>query len=128
MRIQFVRQDLTSYSGLELLRHYVRQLGVAARLRRACMGVGGDYGGVRLSLLVLALLYAGARRLEHLRFLAGDPMIVRLCGLRRIPKACIVFNWLKQFTYHVGAACRPMIRPVLPFLLIFWIIRPVGPN
>src|SRR2546427_4783766 len=44
-----------------------RSLALAARLRRACAALGGDYSGASLGLLILALLYAGARRLEHLR-------------------------------------------------------------
>jgi Transposase DDE domain group 1 len=98
LRIEFRRQALSSYTGLELLRRYVRRQGLTARLRTACAEVGGDYGGARLALLVLALFYAGARRLEHLRYLAGDPLIARFCGLARLPTPRTVANWLRQFT------------------------------
>src|SRR5215813_2669581 len=64
LRIEFVRQDLTSYGGLELLRRYVRRTGLGERLRTACAALGGDYGGARLTLLILSLFYVGARRLE----------------------------------------------------------------
>jgi len=47
LHVEFVRQDLTSYSGLELLRRYLRQLSLLSRLRAACEGTGGDYGGGR---------------------------------------------------------------------------------
>src|SRR5437773_7443228 len=57
--IEFVPQQLTSYGGLELLHRYVRRLGLYPRLRRACADLGGDYGGARLSLLLLALFYGG---------------------------------------------------------------------
>src|SRR6266568_3623042 len=96
--VEFVHQELTSYSGLELLRRYLRQHDLPRRLRAACTTTGGDYGGGRLALLVLALLYVGARRLEHLRYIAGDPLIARFCGLARIPTARTVGNWLRQFT------------------------------
>ncbi len=82
--VEFVHQELTSYSGLELLRRYLRQHDLPRRLRAACAATGGDYGGGRLALLVLALLYVGARRLEHLRYVAGDPLIARFCGLPRL--------------------------------------------
>jgi Transposase DDE domain group 1 len=98
LRIEFVRQDLTSYGGLELLRRYVRRIGLSARLQAACAQVSGDYGGGRLSLLILSLFYVGARRLEQLRYLGGDPLITRFCGLARMPSARTVVNWLKQFT------------------------------
>src|SRR6058998_4451328 len=96
--IEFVQQDLTSYGGLELVRRYLHRLDVMARLRRAVAAVPSDYGGARLALLVVALFYVGARRLEHLRYLAGDPLIARFCGLARLPTARTVGNWLRQFT------------------------------
>src|ERR1043166_7974523 len=63
--IAFVPQQLTSYGGLELLRRYVRRIALPRRLQAACAALGGDYGGARLALLVLALPYVGARRLEY---------------------------------------------------------------
>ena len=49
-------------------------------------------------LLVIGLLVVGARRLQHLRYLANDPLFARFCGLARIPSDRTVVNWLKQFT------------------------------
>jgi hypothetical protein len=45
----------------------------------------GDYGAGRLVLLVIALFEVGAHCLEHLRYLAHDPLVARLCGLARLP-------------------------------------------
>ena len=100
LRIEFVPQDLTSYGGLELVRRYFRCLGLHRRLRRAfrAYGLGGDYGGGRLVLLLITLFVVGARRLEHLRYLAHDPLVARLCGLARIPTDRTVVHWLKRFT------------------------------
>jgi len=100
LRIEFVRQDLTSYGGLELLRRYLRLLDLHRRLRVAFQAYGfrGDYGAPRLVLLIMALLVVGARRLEHLRYFAHDPLVMRLCGLARVPSERTVVNWLKQFT------------------------------
>src|SRR5512147_964139 len=105
--VEFVHQELTSYSGLELLRRYLRQQDMPRRLRAACTLTGGDYGGGRLALLVLALFYIGARRLEHLRYVAGDPLIARFCGLARLPTARTVGNWLRQFTQ---ATLAPLVQ------------------
>jgi Transposase DDE domain group 1 len=107
LQIEFVRQELTSYSGLELLRRYLRQVNLPGRLRAACAGLGGDYGGGRLGLLVLALFYIGARRLDHLRYLGGDPLVARFCGLARLPTARTVANWLRQFTQ---ATLAPLVQ------------------
>ncbi len=107
LHVEFVHEQLTSYSGLELLWRYLRQCDLPSRLRAACASTGGDYGGGRLALLVLALLYTGARRLEHLRYLASDPLIARFCGLARIPTARTVANWLRQFT---TATLTPLVQ------------------
>ncbi|MFQ5947188.1 MAG: IS1380 family transposase [Anaerolineae bacterium] len=98
--VEFVRQDLTSYGGLELVRRYFRLLDLHGRIRQAFSagGLGGDYGCGRLVLLVMTLCIVGARRLEHLRYIAHDPLVGRLCGLARIPTDRTVVNWLKQFT------------------------------
>jgi hypothetical protein len=98
LTIEFVPQQLTSYGGLELLRRYVQRLDLVARLRQACAAPGGDYRGSSLCLLILALLYAGGRRLEHLRYLAGDALITRFCGLAQVPSLRTVSHWLQRFT------------------------------
>jgi len=107
LSIEFGRHAVTSYGGLELMRRYLHRLDVMTRIRQAVATVPSDYGGARLALLVVALLYAGARRLEHLRYLASDPLIGRFCGLARVPTAHTVSNWLRQFTQ---ATLAPLIQ------------------
>jgi hypothetical protein len=97
--IEFVPQHLTSYGGLELVRRYVRKLEIVVRLRAALAAIPSDYGSARLALLVMSLFYVGARRLEHVQYLVGDPLVARFCGLARLPTARTVSNWLKQFTH-----------------------------
>src|SRR3989442_6556038 len=77
LHVEFVRQELTSYSGLEVLRRYLRQLELPRRLRAACAATGGDYGGSRLAPLRLPVVYLGAPRLENLRHVPGDPVSAR---------------------------------------------------
>src|SRR3989454_6861288 len=75
LHVEFVRQELTSYSGLEVLRRYLRQLELPRRLRAACAATGGDYGGGRLAPLVLAVVYVGAPRVGRLFFFARGPPV-----------------------------------------------------
>src|SRR6202165_5732305 len=107
--IEFGREQLTSYAGLELLRRYFQLIGLTQRLRQGFREhqLGGDYGCAHLVLLVIALLVVGARRLQHLRYVAGDALFARLCGLARIPSDRTVVNWLKQFTQ---ASLRALAR------------------
>ena len=45
LHLEFVPQELTSYSGLELLRRYLRQHDMPRRLRAACTPTGGAARG-----------------------------------------------------------------------------------
>jgi hypothetical protein len=42
--------------------------------------------------VVLALFYAEARRLEHLRVMSGDPLGRRFCGPAQLPTRRTVAN------------------------------------
>lgn len=111
--VQFVPQALTSYGGLELLRRYVHRLQLARRVQALLGGLGGDYGSHRLVLLVLGFLYTGARRLDQLRYVAGDPLLRRFCGLARLPTARTVVNWLKRFTPREVVALQQLNTAVV---------------
>jgi len=56
-----------------------------------------DFGVVRMVLTVLALLWSGGRRVRHLDYLAGDPVVHRFCGLRRLPTSRTLGRWLGAF-------------------------------
>jgi hypothetical protein len=106
--IQFGDEQLTSHGGLKLVRRYFQLIGLNARIRLALSKqAGGDYGCTHLVLLLIGLLVVGARRLQHLRYLANDSLFARFCGLSRIPSDRTVVNWLKQFTQtSLGALMR----------------------
>jgi hypothetical protein len=61
--IQFGREQLTSYGGLELLRRFWGLIGLKARIQcvLAAQQLGGDYGASHLVLVVIGLLVVGAR-------------------------------------------------------------------
>jgi hypothetical protein len=113
--IQFGREQLSSYGGLELLRRFFALIGLKTRIQRALatQQLGGDYGASHLVLLVIGLLIVGARRLSHLRYVANDPLFARLCGLSRIPTDRTVVNWLKQFTQTSLHALMRLNRELL---------------
>src|ERR1700689_2294698 len=107
--IEFGREQLTSYGGLELLRQYFEVIGLNRRIRQGFRehNLGGDYGCVHLVVLVVGLLLVGARRLKQLGYVAHDPLFARLSGLARIRSYRTVVNWLKQFTQaSLGALVR----------------------
>ena len=92
--------DNSGWAGLELFSRYLRRVELSRRVGKACRGKGirSDYGSVRLVLVLVGMLLVGARRLEHLQYVCDDPMLLRFCGLRRLPSRPTIVNWLKQFT------------------------------
>ena len=65
------------------------------------------------TLVLLALFYVGARRLEHLRSLSGDPLVTRFCGLARLPTRRTVADWLRQFTQETLAPLVALNRDLV---------------
>ncbi len=96
LALRFERPGLTSYAGLEFVRRYVRSLGLVRVLRRELQPhlPATDFGVPAMILVVLTLLVSGGRRLRHLGYLDGDPLVTRLCGLTRLPTPRTVGRWL----------------------------------
>jgi hypothetical protein len=115
LRIEFGPEKLTSYAGLEVVGRFLRRIELARRVREAfaTSALGGDYGTNRLVLLVIGLLLVGGRRLEHLQYVATDPLFARFCGLARIPSARTVVNWLKSFTRRTVASLVRLNRDLV---------------
>lgn len=59
---------------------------------------GGDYGASRLVLAIVGLLVIGGRRLSHLAHVSLDPVLLRFCGLARMPSDRTLVRWLEAFT------------------------------
>ena len=98
LTLRYEARGLTSFSGLELVGRFIRRLDLLGSLRRVGPALPrSDFGGERLSLLVLAMLIAGARRVCHVSYLHGDPLVERLCGLGRLPSLHTLGRWLRGF-------------------------------
>lgn len=97
--IEFGEERLTSYSGLELLSRFLRGMGLNGRLERAFRGrvLKGDYSGVAMVRLMLAMLWVGGRRLSHVAYVSQDPMMKRVTQLATLPHERTLSRWLKQF-------------------------------
>ncbi len=90
---------LTSFAGLELIRQFFKRIGFVSRLRREVLGrlPGSDYGTVAMTLLVIALLVTGGRRVRHARYLESDAMVKRFCSVSRVPTPRTIGRWLRSF-------------------------------
>src|ERR1035438_4205267 len=100
LKIEFASQDVSGFGGLELFRRYFAIIGLNSRIRSAfeAHGLSGDYTVVHFILVMIALWLTGGRRLSHIPFLSGDPLVKRLCGLKSLPSDRSVSRWFWQFT------------------------------
>ena len=81
LTLRYEAGGLTSFAGLELVGRFLRRLDLRGALRRVERALPrSDFGAIRLSMLVLAMLIAGALRVGHVRYLANGPLVERLCG------------------------------------------------
>lgn len=99
LELRFRERRLTSYAGLELVRRYFSTIGLRRQMRlvfAASLPVT-DYGVVAMVMAILALMISGGRRVRHLLYLDADPVVLRLCGLSKLPSPRSVGRWLGEF-------------------------------
>jgi hypothetical protein len=98
--ISFVRQDMTTYSGLTLIDHYLRLYHIHSRIKQTfkAHGFKGDYSIGDILFILLILLLVGAERLQHIEYLRNDPLFKRVARLTRIPHRTKLSTALKQFS------------------------------
>ncbi|MGH8650687.1 MAG: transposase, partial [Gammaproteobacteria bacterium] len=120
--MEFTETRLTSYAGLELLDRYLRGIEFSDLVRTAFgkVRLGGDFGVIAMVRALIGLLVVGGRRLEHLKYLATDPLLLRFARVRVWPTARTVSRWLKRFTMssvgHLAALNASVIAQILPRL------------
>ena len=105
LTLEFTARGLTSFAGVELLIRFCRSIDLNQRLHqhldRLCLK--GDFGATRMLRVLLLLVILGGSRLRHLENLGDDPMVLRFCGLGKMPTPRTASRWLRQF--HM-----PMVR------------------
>lgn len=99
LSLRYRASGLTSFAGLELVRRYLDRLGLRSWLRERLGPVfaEGDFRVTSMVMLLLGLLMAGGRRVQHINYLKDDPLVGRFCSLARLPSARTVGRWLARF-------------------------------
>jgi hypothetical protein len=99
LRVEFTETGLTSHAGLELFIRYFRTIGLNQMIRWHLGGasLASDFGAVAMVRVLLGLLIVGGKRLRHVEFLRGDPLVHRFCGLADLPRIQTISRWLKRF-------------------------------
>jgi hypothetical protein len=99
LQLEFTAERLTSFAGLELLARYLQRIGFNRRLAQRLKGASlpTDFGIVAMVRVLLVLVILGGRRVRHIGFLEGDPLVHRFCGLQQLPTARTVGRWMTWF-------------------------------
>lgn len=98
LTLRYKVEGLMSFAGLELVGRFIRRLDLRAILKGVEKVLPrSDFEAARLSLLVLTMLIAGARRVWQVEYLRDDPLVERLCGLGRLPSLHSLGRWLRGF-------------------------------
>ena len=112
--IEFSEERISAHGGLEVFGRYLRAIELPKRLRLALTPhVGADYGAWQLSFSVLALIVVGGYRISHLAFLGSDPIVLRFCGLKRLPSDRTLVRWLKRFGNTALLALETLLRDLV---------------
>ncbi len=115
LALRFTEDRLTSYAGLELLRQFLHGIQFSKRLRhhlRTC-DPAGDFSSVGIVRLLVAMLVVGASRLRHVGYLAGDPLVLRFCGLGVLPGERTLSRWLSRCSASVRSALQELNTDIL---------------
>jgi hypothetical protein len=117
--LDFGEVHLTSYAGLALFQRYLRTMGFNALIRRAFRGapLGGDFGVVAMVRVLVGLLVVGGRRLDHVAYVADDPVFRWFCRVQVLPTARTVSRWLTQFTMKTVGRLQALNAAVIAYVM-----------
>jgi hypothetical protein len=113
--ITFSDEKISAHGGLELLRRYLVAIDLPGRLRALFRdtALDGDFGVVRMVMLLIGLLVIGGLRVTHLAFVGTDPILLRFAGLHLAPTDRTVVRWLKAFTPPLLERLSDLIRDLV---------------
>lgn len=108
-------ERLTSLGGLVVLEEMARALGVWKRVDRLLEGPksGRGYQPSEFVQALVWMLHAGGRRLEDLRELREEHEVLQELGLRAVPDAGTVGDWLRKQGERGAAGIEQVNRQII---------------
>lgn len=97
-KVGLTKDEITPRSGLAVLSEFLRGYGVKGLIDKHMPAPGSNRGYVAWSYVepLMLMLYGGGRHIEDLREIAEDKGLRRLIGLKDIPSASTVGDWLRR--------------------------------
>lgn len=106
-KLRFDDQQLTSFSGLIVFQQLFNDLALKKRLSRcfAHRQVSPIFSSASIVMLLIVSLLLGYRRLRHVKYFQGDPLVKRLLCVTRLPDVSTISR-------HLAAIDSESIRRV----------------
>jgi len=113
--IRFEDQEMTSFSGLVLFQKLFASLRLRERLHRCVRHLESRscYGPTTVLLWLVVHLVLGWRSLRDLVHYQGDPLVLRVLGLRRLPTVPTVCRELQRMGAGVVQRLRRLLRDLV---------------
>jgi hypothetical protein len=115
-RLKFCEErKLTSYSGLVVFQALFNAISLKARFR-ACfrhLSQTKVFGHAVVFMLLVVHLILGFRRLRSLDYYRDDPLVARVCGVRRLPDVTTVSRTLTSFDDESVGNLRSLNRKLV---------------
>ena len=115
-RLRFCEdRRLTSYSGLVVFQALFRAMRLRARIRACFRHLGGTriFGHASVVVLLVVHIILGFRRLRRLDYYRDDPLVARVCGVRRLPDVATVSRTLASFDDESVEGLRELNREIV---------------
>ena len=114
IEIEFSREPMTAYAGLELFARFLRSEGWLSSIRSVLCdrAFDSDYGCFRMMLMSIGLMLLGGSRMAHLEQFRLDPLFHRFTGLMRLPSERTFSRWLMSVSRSSQQRLRKLLRDV----------------
>ena len=102
---------LTGRGGLICVAELMRQIGFSSWVEREFPKPGSNrgYSPAEVVTLWMLMLHEGARRLEDVRHIREDKALRKVLGLRRLPSADMLGDWLRRLGKE-GAGVKALVK------------------
>jgi len=107
--------QMTSFGGLVIFQPLFERLDLWRRLAQCCdhLPAGALYSHALCLRMLVVHLLLGFRRLRDVEFYQGDPMVLRVLGLKQMPSVPTVSRLLGGFDSRSATAVRGCVRELV---------------
>ncbi len=115
-RLRYCKERrLTSYSGLVIFQALFHSIRLPAGFRQCFRHLEGRkiFGHASIMLLLVVHIVLGFRRLRGLEYYCDDPIVARVCGVRKLPDVATVSRTLASFDDESVENLRALTREMV---------------